>query len=204
MRKRCRKDRRTSLTRKRRVRYNAMKQLEHTLTLKNADRILRKYVGSIEKIGKSIKGKAGLELLRALKREQLNFGPYPTVTLFEAANRIMTDLVILQGTVWLLKEKAFPFSSYTVEYGNEDKNGFDIRATAKGRTLVGEAFNVAPSFFHIKKSSMLKKLRNNGRNADYRIIMVNDDAIDSGYSPKREAGLYYVIVNIASGEVLIK
>jgi hypothetical protein len=180
-----------------------MKQKERTLTPKNVDRILQEFVGSIRGIEGSIKGKTGLGLLEALKREKLKRGPYPGVTLFEAANRIMTDLVILHGVAWLLKEKVLPLDSYTVEFGNEDKNGFDIKANAKGKTLIGEAFNVAPSFFQIKKSSMLKKLRHNGKNADYRIIMVNDDAVANGYAPRSEAGLYYVVVNVASGKTRI-
>jgi len=180
-----------------------MKQRERTLTTKNVDRIIQEFVGSIKGIGISIKGKAGISLLEALKREKLKTGPYPDVTLFEAANRIMTDLVILHGIAWLLKEKIFPFDSYIVEFGNEDNNGFDITAKASGKTLVGEAFNVAPSFFQIKKSSMLKKLKQNGRNADYRIIMVNHDAVADGYVPKSEVGLYYIVVNVASGKAHI-
>jgi len=180
-----------------------MRQKERTLTPKNVDRIIQEFVGSINGIGGSIKGKTGLGLLEALKREKLKAGPYPGVTLFEAANRTMTDLVILYGVAWLLKEKIFPFDSYTVEFGNEDKNGFDIKAKASGKTLLGEAFNVAPSFFQIKKSSMLKKLRHKGKNADFRIIMVNHDAVANGYAPKSEAGLYYVVVNVSSGKARI-
>lgn len=37
------------------------------------------------------------------------------------------DLVILHGVAGLL-EGVFPFTEYTVEFGNEDRNGFDIRA----------------------------------------------------------------------------
>jgi hypothetical protein len=180
-----------------------MKQEERSLTLKNIDRITRQRVGSIKSIGDSIKGKSGIRLLKALKRDAVKTGPYPNVTLFEAANRIMTDLVILRGVAWLLKKKKFPFNAYTVEFGNEDQNGFDIKASAGGKTLVGEAFNVAPSFFQIKKSAMLKKLKRNGRREDYRIIMVNDDAVAKDYTPRTERGFYYVIVDIDSGRARI-
>lgn len=71
-------------------------------------------------------------------------GPYPGVTLFEAANRIMTDLVTLHGVAWLLKNKVFPFDSYAVGFGNENDLGFNIRAGGvDGETLVGEVSNVA-------------------------------------------------------------
>ena len=89
--------------------------------------------------------------MTSLKREKLDHGPYRDVTLFEAANRIMSDLVILKGIRWLLDEKVFPFDAYTVEFGNENRNGFDIRAEQGGKTLVGEAFNVAPSFYPVKR-----------------------------------------------------
>jgi hypothetical protein len=78
----------------------------------------------------------------------------------------LSDLVILYGVKWLLDNNTFPFESYTVEYGNENKNGFDICATGNGKTLIGEAFNVAQSFFQTKKSTMLKKLAKS--TADYK------------------------------------
>jgi hypothetical protein len=100
---------------------------------------------------------------------------------------------------WLLKNKPFPFDSYTVEFGNEGKNDFDIMASGADKTLVGEAFNVARALFQGKKSSMLKKLRRQGGRANYRVIMFNHDAVASDYASKEEEGLHYVIVNIRSG-----
>ena len=63
------------------------------------------------------------------------------MTLFEAANRVMTDLVILHGVKSLLEYEIFPFHTYTVEFGNEDRNDFDLSASNKtGEKLIGEAF----------------------------------------------------------------
>lgn len=180
-----------------------MKQKERTLNKSNIDSIISEFTSSIEGLGTSINGKRGVSLLVALKRDKLTTGPYPGVTLFEAANRIMTDLVILHGVSWLLKTNIFPFESYTVEFGNEDHNGFDITAKMGDKSLVGEAFNVAPSFFQIKKSAMVKKLRNDGASSDFKIIMVNADAVTYSYCPKEEKGLYYVIVDIATSSVRI-
>lgn len=70
-------------------------------------------------------------------------------------------------------------------------------------TLVGEAFNVAPSFFPIKKASALKKLRRGGATAAYRVLMFNDDATLATYKPKPEAGVHYVRVGIDSGNVAV-
>ena len=92
----------------------------------------------------------------------------------------MTDLVILKGMKWLLDFHSFPFEEYIVKYGNEDSNDHDINASNGGKLLVGEAFNVAPSFFQGKKNAMRKKLRSNKSGADYMIILANSDAVKDG------------------------
>ena len=180
-----------------------MKQIERTLTESNVGVITAEFYASLASIGESIRGKTGVPLFTALKRERLVGGPYPGVSIFEAANRIMSDLVILKGVAWLLEKRVFPFSAYTVEFGNENKNGFDIRASSRGATLVGEAFNVAPSFFPTKKSSAVKKLRRDGLDATYRILMFNDDAVSPGYLPKTENGLHHVLVGVKTGLVQV-
>jgi hypothetical protein len=179
-------------------------QNERTLNRSNIRAITEDFYKSLASIGESIQGKTGIPLFIALKREKLIGGPYPNVSLFEAANRIMSDLVILKGIAWLLEKDMFPFSSYTVEFGNEDENGFDIQASSGKIRLVGEAFNVAPSFFQTKKSSALKKLRRDGSNATYRILMFNEDAVSSSYTPKPEDGFYYVLVDVEYDIVQVK
>ena len=181
-----------------------MQQIERTLSASNIDAITADFYASLASIGVSIRGKTGVPLFMALKREKLVGGPYPDVSLFEAANRIMSDLVILKGVAGLLQSNLFPFSSYTVEFGNEDENGFDIRASSGTASLVGEAFNVAPSFLQTKKGSALKKLRRDGANATYRILMFNDDAVSPNYSPKPEVGLHHIFVGVESGHVEVK
>jgi hypothetical protein len=181
-----------------------MQQNERKLSASNIDKITAEFCTSLESIGESIQGKTGVDLFMALKREKLSGGPYPGVSLFEAANRIMSDLVILKGIADLLNNNRFPFTSYTVEFGNEDKNGFDIRASSDKVSLVGEAFNVAPSFFQAKKGSAIKKLRRDGVNADYRVLMYNSDAIPLNYSPKAEKKLHHILVDVMSGIVQVK
>jgi hypothetical protein len=181
-----------------------MQQVVRVLSAENIGTITKDFHESLASIGESIHGKTGVRLFTALKREKLVGGPYPGVSLFEAANRIMSDLVILGGVNALLKDNLFPFKSYTVEFGNEDKNGFDIRAESETETLVGEAFNVAPSFFHLKKNSALKKLRKNGATATYRILMYNDDATLLTYSARLEPGVHHVVVGVDSGNVKLK
>jgi len=175
--------------------------MERTLNRQNIDSVIQDYVYSIEGIGDMISGLKGVSLFHCLKRQQVGTGPYPHVTLFEAANRIMTDLVILKGVKWLLDTHTFPFDEYVVEYGNEDSNDHDITASKGDQKLYGEAFNVAPSFFQGKKAPMLKKLRSSKSVANYKVIVANSDAIDESYSPKVQKGEYYVFVNVESGEV---
>jgi hypothetical protein len=169
------------------------------LTLETLPAIERERVSELDEIGRSIEGKRGIELLTSLKREKLDHGPYRDVTLFEAANRIMSDLVILKGIRWLLDDKVFPFDAYTVEFGNENRNGFDIRAEQGGKTLVGEAFNVAPSFYPVKRRHAAGKLEKHGGNADWRIILVNKDARTRAIKLKKPHDIRYFAVDMVSG-----
>jgi hypothetical protein len=178
-----------------------LQQPERKLTSLNIDAITNDFRAALSCIGASIDGKTGLPLLKALKRDKLGHGPYPNVTLFEAANRIMSDLVILTGVKALLQSDLFPFTEYTVEFGNEDKNGFDIRATSGDATLIGEAFNVAGSFFQGKKSSALRKIA--AVDATYKVLIFNDDAVSTVYRPRTEIGMYYVVANIETGQARI-
>ena len=173
-----------------------MDGLVRAITKSNVDKLIADYLVLVETIGASVAGVSGLRLLRALKRDQVKVGPYPHVTLFEAANRIMTDLVILYGVKWILSTDVFPFETYNVEYGNEDSHGFDLRASSDGRQLVGEAYNVAPSFFQLKKTSMLKKLRAPDVAADFKLLMFNEDAVPEGYKPAPKKAKYFVFVKV--------
>lgn len=178
--------------------------MERSLNRKNIDTAIREYMSSIADIGDILSNLKGVPLFQCLKRDQVGKGPYPHVTLFEAANRIMTDLVILKGVKWLLCNRPFPFDEYLVEYGNEDNNDHDIIANQKGKKLAGEAFNVAPSFFQGKKSSMLKKLRTSGSIADFKLIIANTDAVKENYSPRGEKNEYFLFVDIQNGNAQLR
>jgi len=171
---------------------------ERTISKVNAAHLIATYIASVEEIENSLGGHQILDLLKVLKREAVGAGPYPHVTILESANRILSDLVILYGVKWLLDNDIFPFERYEVEYGNEDKNGFDICAAGNGKTLAGEAFNVAPSFFQGKKRSMLKKVAES--RADFRIIMFNHDAVKHSYAPKPTKNEYFVFVHVGTGD----
>ena len=174
--------------------------MQRRLTLGNIGAALTDYSEAIGTIGDRIKGKLGLQLLQEIKRAPVGTGPYSDVTLFEAANRVMTDLVILNGVKWLLEESVFPFSEYRVEYGNEDSNAHDLMAENEDDRLVGEAFNVAPSFFQGKKAAMLRKLRTPDNETKLKLILANADAVSESYMPRLLRNEHMVLVDVFTGE----
>ncbi len=166
----------------------------------NIEKELNDYLRSVNSIKLPAPHKDVLTFIDSLKRKALGSGPYPDVSLFEASNRILSDIVVLFGVRRLLTNPSFgdvrlPFTEYEVALGVEGGN--DLRATAGSSFLVGEAFNVAPSFFQSKKSSMIKKLRSQEK-ADYRLIIFNADAVKSPdyYIEKSEPSMLYLPVNI--------
>ena len=162
----------------------------------NIDSFLQNYEASFAKIGSSIQGLSGRELFIALKRKHLTEGPYRGVTLFEAANRIMSDLVILHGVRSLLTMGIFPFDEYRVELGHDNNNAFDIMANNGREELVGEAFNVSDKFFASKKNSALKKLREKKSvSPDFRILMFNQESVPNSYRPKLRENEFFVLVD---------
>jgi hypothetical protein len=120
----------------------------------------------------------GRRLLQELKRAEIGDGPGPEVSWFEAANRILTDLVILYGVRWMLHQKQLPFKSYHVQLGNEQKKPFDIMAHSDKQRLVGEAFSVAQSFFPEKMRKTRLKLSKPGELASHKVIIFNADRKD--------------------------
>lgn len=91
-------------------------------------------------------------MIRYFKRLDPNnhhqIGPYYRLTVFEAANRIATDLVIINGVMQLIRTEREPRDSIiTVRLGNKHVKGSgDFIINGKE----GQAFNVASSFFKVK------------------------------------------------------
>jgi hypothetical protein len=179
-----------------------MSERIRSLTRENVDGQIEWLLASVERMGNVVANASGLGLLRAIKRDTVKAGPYPNVSLFEAANRIMTDLVILYGVRWLLHNSMlFPFDSYTVEYGHENRRAHDVMAEQGGKTLIGEAFNVAPSFYRTKKNSTLHKLGKSKVKADYKVVLVNDDAMEPDSEPELVLGVSLIVVKVGSTDV---
>ena len=174
--------------------------IDKSLNISNIEKNISLYINSINEMDTSISANNIIELLKSIKRDNIGKGPYKNVTFFEAANRIMTDLVILYGIKDLLngKYKEINFLEYTVEYGNDHDNDFDITAENNGIKLIGEAFNVSRTFFQGKKSKAIAKLRSyKSKNEKIvKILMYNNDAVDIGYNPKPRNNEYHIIVKI--------
>jgi len=172
--------------------------LPRKLNHNNIEESILEYKRRLNEIPLNIKASSLLELMNILKRNKIGKGPYPNVTIFEAANRIMTDLVVLGGVRLLLNRiiHDINFDEYTVEYGNEDNNAHDITAFCNGITLKCEVFNVAELFFQTKKAKSLSKLRKNKNDKDLLLIMYNKDAVSTNYQPKQVSSEYYLAVDI--------
>jgi len=169
-----------------------------TLNQTNIDNVIRDYVASIQNVGTNIENLKGVELFLNIKRAKVGTGPYPNVSLFEAANRIMSDLVILKSVKYLITSERIPFNEFKVEYGNENNNSHDIMAVNGKLTLVGEAFNVAPSFYQTKKRASIRKLAKISSAADFQLVISNSDCVPESYTPKNEDGTYFLFVNADS------
>jgi nitrogen fixation protein len=168
------------------------------LNSSNIEKAIKNYLHLLADLPLNIISSDPFDFLKKIKRKPVGTGPYPCVTLFEAANRIMTDLVILVGVRELLRGKIpdLDFDEYIVELGNEDSHENDISATRNGWHLRGEAFNVAESFFQGKKTLMLKKLRKKSTSTDRLLLLFNSEAVSTTYVAKNRINEYYLPVDI--------
>jgi hypothetical protein len=118
------------------------------------------------------------EMIHYFKRKDENnpksIGPYKNITPFEAANRIASDLVIINGLLQLINEKEIINPVITLRLGTTHvpgKGDFSIKTGNK--EFEGEAFNVAPSFLKAKLQKTLQKWKGNDK---LKYILINADA----------------------------
>ncbi|MEQ9426167.1 MAG: hypothetical protein RJQ09_17215 [Cyclobacteriaceae bacterium] len=175
-----------------------LSDIPRELSKSNIDLTIEKYLCYLKEVPLTIQAEDILGLLRKIKRTNLKSGPYPDVSLFEAANRIMTDLIILFGVKKLLNGAidGITFDNYTVELGNEDNNDFDLFANDGDNLLIGEAFNVAKSFFQTKKAKSLKKMRGDKAPNKKLLLIYNADAVEKYYKPKLDSNEYHLAVQL--------
>ena len=121
-----------------------------------------------------------VSLFIELKRGRVEGGPYNGVSLFETANRVMSDFVVLFAAARLL-ERPLPglpleqLGGIEMKLGTQD--GFDLRSRLSGGGMVlGECFNVARSFFGQKRLRSVRGLEEEPGVA-HRILAFNVDAV---------------------------
>ncbi len=172
--------------------------LPRILNESNINEVIKDYLKLMDSIPVTVEADTIFELLSKIKRHTIGSGPYPNVSLFEAANRIMTDLTILYGVKELLDGKIpeIRFDEYKVEFGNEHNNEHDIEAADSTKRLVGEAFNVAATFFQTKKAASLKKMREDGDKSKMILLLYNADAVGRSYKPEKVNNEYHLPVAV--------
>lgn len=173
-------------------------QIPTKLNKNNIKKAISDYLGLLENIPLKIESNNILEMLTDLKRKELKFGPYPDVTLFESANRIMSDLTILYGIKKLLNGAIveIDYDEYEVEYGHSNQNSNDIIANSDQTKLIGEGFNVAKSFFQPKKTRSLNKMRKQISGNDKLLLIYNSDAVLETYIPETRKNEYHLKVEL--------
>lgn len=149
----------------------------------NIDETIRLYEKKVTQIKHQIEGVSVYHFLLKIKREPIGLGPYPHVSLFESANRIMSDLVLLYGTKVLLRDRCvnninLPFKEYSIILGHG--HGDDLHARTNNYEIIGEAFNVAKTYFPVKVRNELQNMEKRRvttkPNELMKIILFNKEA----------------------------
>lgn len=131
------------------------------------------------------------ELIDNIKRSPEKIGPYQHISIFEALNRIGTDLVLLSGATKLFKEEIHEIKPKSIQLRMGTNKGFDIEVKVeKNKIIYGEAFNAAESFCKIKMRQAIHKLidENPDNKAKEVIIFMNEEVEKTieNYENKKE------------------
>jgi hypothetical protein len=101
------------------------------------------------------------DMIRNVKRSPENIGPYKNISVFEALNRIGSDLVLLDGAERLFNGEIDSIKPKSIQLNMGNKHGFDFTVTLfNGIEIYGEAFNAAESFCKDKCRQAIDKLAN--------------------------------------------
>lgn len=162
---------------------------EERLDGSNFRKLFSAYVQQLKDIRVPRLPRTPLHLFAALKRNAVRGGKYDGVSMFEFANRVMSDLVVWKAVDHLLfGQTSSGRGGCAVEIRARFgvANGFDLDGRLlDGRRLRGECFNVAPSFFGIKRRSSEAKLRK--VRGGLRVVAFNRDALPES---KKDGGFY--------------
>ncbi|WP_353161978.1 hypothetical protein [Myroides odoratus] len=104
-------------------------------------------------------------------------GPYKNITVFEAANRIASDLVIINGLLELIETKSeYQKATFTLRLGITNHRGHgDFTISLDNQDYEEEAFNVAPSFLKAKLRNTINKWKDSSK---LMHILINEDSFE--------------------------
>lgn len=146
------------------------------------------YLKTLEENNYSIKKASNIyELINNIKRTPEKVGPYCNISVFEALNRIGSDLVLLSGTAKLFQEEVEGIKPIKIHLKMGTTHGFDFEVFLNDdKVIYGEAFNAAESFCKHKMRQAIHKLIDT--NATEAIVFVNKDVeeILKKYENKKE------------------
>ncbi len=138
-----------------------------------------KYIQSLATNKFAIKDVTSIyDLINAIKRTPEKIGPYQNISIFEALNRIGSDLVLLSGAEKLFNGFINEIVPKSIHLKMGTTHGFDFEVKlADEKIIYGEAFNAAESFGKQKMRQALHKLidKNPDKNAKNGIIFMNED-----------------------------
>lgn len=117
------------------------------------------------------------ELIESIKRTPEKIGPYQNISVFEALNRIGSDLVLLSGATQLFKEELKGIKPQSIHLKMGSTRGFDFEVFLNDKKVIyGEAFNAAESFCKEKmRQAIIKLIDNKDGKTNSAIVFVNDD-----------------------------
>jgi hypothetical protein len=121
----------------------------------------KEYIEYLKKYPFSIKdAKDIFDLIQNVKRSPQDIGPYKNISVFEALNRIGTDLVLLSGAAIMFNGDKYPsIKLRTIKLNMGTTRGIDcIIETMDNRVIFGEAFNAAKSFCKEKMRQAIHSL----------------------------------------------
>jgi hypothetical protein len=117
------------------------------------------------------------DLIENVKRSPVVIGPYQKISVFEALNRIGSDLVLLDGTEKLFTEGLEKNIPSKVLLRMSTIKGYDFEVHFEDKRIIyGEAFNASLSFCNTKMRQAIDKFIQNGEEAG--IVFVNEEVSD--------------------------
>lgn len=168
----------------------------------NFNEFVSAYKAQLSELESKISADSALGLFEQVKRDKLGKGPYAEVTFFEAANRILSDCVIINGVLKIFFEKneSIPFVDHvTIDFGHSNDQAHDIIGyDSDGKVILCvEAFNVSESFFRPKLYKTNVRLRQSEHKEALKVVLYNEDAA-IGYRTKDSSIIHLKVKTLIS------